>query len=89
MFHVLPAYCGFCISVYRYVWSLLMSACRQPYCFHNIIFHATFSFSYNILFVELPYAAVLGVFHLESGSGKLVAYAVARGPVFLGLCLGP
>lgn len=48
-----------------------------------------FSNMTSTLFVESPYAAVLGVFHLESCSGKLVAYAVARGPVFLGLCLGP
>lgn len=48
-----------------------------------------FSNMTSTLFVESPYAAVLGVFHLESGSSQLVAYAVACGPVFLGLCLCP
>ena len=39
-------------------------------------------------FIQFPRCAVLGVFHFKAGGGQFVAYAVAGGPVFVGLSLG-
>ena len=43
---------------------------------------------FGCLLIQFPRCAVLGVLHFETGGGEFVAYAVAGGPVFVGLCLG-
>ena len=59
-----------------------MAAVRRRRFFEEVFIEIGF------LLTQFPRSTVLRVFHHESQCGKLIANAVARGPVLLGLRLG-